>query len=296
MIDPKIYSLIKVSETGNFSKAAEQLALTQPAVSQHIRALEEELKIKIFERVGKELRITSEGASALKYAKQMVAIYHNLQRELESEKTKIRSLTIGITHTAESNAIAESLAQYVTSHDGVSIKIQTGISSNLYDMLKHYELDFAILEGKVNDPNCCSLMLDTDCLVVALSTEHPLAKKNVISINDLKKERLILRLPDSSTRNLFAASLESQNLSVSEFNVVLEIDNIATIKDLVRRNFGVSVLARSACLDELKKGKIVCLPIENLGMIREINIVYLKTFEHPDLLQDIVQNYNENRT
>ena len=296
MIDPKIYSLIKVSETGNFSKAAEQLSLSQPAVSQHIRALEAELNIKIFEHVGKELRVTREGASAIKYAKQMVALYHNLQRELESKKTNIRSLTIGITHTAESNAIAESLAQYVSTHEGVSIKIQTGISANLYDMLKHYELDFAILEGKVNDPNFCSLMLDTDCLVVALSPDHPLAARNAVSINDLKKERLILRLPDSSTRNLFAASLESQNLSVSEFNVVLEIDNIATIKDLVRRNFGVSVLARSACLDELKKGKIVCLPIENLSMIREINIVYLKTFEHTDLLQDIVRSYNKNRT
>ena len=77
--------------------------------------------------------------------------------------------------------------------------------------------------------------------------------------------------------------------------MVLEIDNIATIKDLIRRDFGVSVLAKSACMDELKKRKIAVLPIENLSMIREINIVYTQDFEHQEMLQDIVHSYNETR-
>ena len=77
--------------------------------------------------------------------------------------------------------------------------------------------------------------------------------------------------------------------------MILEIDNIATIKDLIRRDFGVSVLAKSACMDELKKKKIYTLSIENLSMIREINLVYTKDFEHPELLQDIAKKYNEMR-
>ena len=76
-------------------------------------------------------------------------------------------------------------------------------------------------------------------------------------------------------------------------NSTLEVDNIATIKDLIRRNYGVSILARSACMDELKKGKMTVLPIENLSMIREMNILYHKSFRHPDILQDIVRIYNE---
>ena len=78
-----------------------------------------------------------------------------------------------------------------------------------------------------------------------------------------------------------------------DFNVVLEVDNIATIKDLVRRNYGVSILARSACLDELKKGKLTALPIENLSMVREVNLLYHHTFNHMEILQDIVRIYNE---
>ena len=223
MIDSKLYSLMKVVETGSFNKAAEQLSLTQPAVSQHIHALENELSVKIFERTGNELRVTREGELVIKYAKRLLALYHNLQRDLSSEKRQITALTIGITHTAESNAIAEALAKYATTHEGVSIKIITDSLGNLYDMLKNYELDFAIVEGKMNDPGLRFLMLDTDCLVLAVSLNHKLAKQSMVTINELKREKLILRLPDSNTRNQFVASMESQNMSIDDFNVVLEI-------------------------------------------------------------------------
>ena len=115
----------------------------------------------------------------------------------------------------------------------------------------------------------------------------------MISISQLKEERLILRLPNSNTRNLFSASLETQGLSIDDFNVAMEIDSIASIKDLIRRGFGVSILARSACMDEIKKEKLVVLSVENLSMMREINIVYLKGYEHLDFLNGIVKQYNE---
>ena len=286
MVDPKLHSLMKVVETGSFTRAAEQLSLTQPAVSQHIRSLESELNVRIFERKNNELHVTHEGEMVIKYAR---------RKDLTSEKRQLTSLTVGITHTAESNAIAEALARYVNSRSGVTIKIITDSQSNLHDMLKNYELDFAIVEGKINDPSLKYLILDTDCLVLAVSPGHRLAHRGLVTIGELQKEKMILRLPDSGTRNLFVASLESQNLSIDDFNVVLEIDNIATIKDLIRRDFGVSVLAKSACMDELKKKKIVVLPIENLSMMREINIVYTQDFEHFQLLRDIVRYYNETR-
>ena len=86
--------------------------------------------------------------------------------------------------------------------------------------------------------------------------------------------------------------MESINLSISDFNIYLQVDNIATIKDLIRGEFGVSVLAKSTCMDEVKKGKMKILPIENLSMIRETNIIYPKDFEHIRLLYDIVKIYH----
>lgn len=295
MLNPKLISFIHVAETGSFSKAAKQLALTQPAVSQHIRALEDELGIRLFERNNNELRITQEGEMVLKYARRSQSLYNNLMRDLSSQKRQMTSLTVGITHTAESNAIAETLAKYVSKHRGFSVKIVTDTLNNLYDMLNNYEIDLAIVEGKINDPSLKCLMLDTDCLVLAVSPQHHLAHKSMVTINELKKEKMILRLPNSGTRNMFTSALGSKDMSLSDFNVVMEIDNIATIKDLIRRDFGVSVLAKSACMDEIRKGKIKVLPIEDLSMMREINIVYSKDFDHFEVLRDLVQDYNDAR-
>lgn len=293
MIDPKLLSLLEVCETGNFTRAAEHLSLTQPAVSQHIRALEQELGVRIFERASNTLHTTREGEIVVKYAKRMMALQRNMLAELTSERQQIASLTVGITHTAESNAIAEALARYVELHENVNIKILTSTVDKLCGMLKNFELDFAFIDGKKPDPAFRYLLLDTDSLMLIVSPSHRLARRGSVTIDDLRREKLILRLPNSSTRKLFTSALECQGLSLREFNVVLEIDNIATIKDLIRRSFGVSVLARSACMDEIRKCKLVALPIENLPMMMETNLVCPPDFDHPELLTEIVRCYNE---
>lgn len=293
MLDPKLYSLLAVKATGNFTRAAEQLSLTQPAVSQHVRALEQELGVRIFDRVNNTVKLTHEGEIVVKYAKRMMALQENMKGELTNEKLQIASLTVGITHTAESNAIAEALARYVQRHENVTVKVITGAADKLCGMLKNYEIDLAIIEGKKPDPSLNYLMLDTDNLVLITSPDHRLAKKNSVTISDLKKERLILRLPTSTTRKLFVSALECSGMSLNEFNVVLEMDSVATIKDLIRRDFGVSVLARSACMDEISKRKLVALPIETIPMMMETNLVYAPDFDHPDLLKEIMRCYNE---
>ena len=292
MIDVKLLTLLKVYETGNYTRAAEQLALTQPAVSQHIKQIEKELGITLFVRSGGKIRPTQEGELVIQYAERVVSLYGNLQQALVDQKRNISRLRVGVTHTSESNIVTEVLAKYAELNDNVSITIQTDTNRNLYAMLKTYKIDIAIVEGAVTDPSINSIMLDTDYLVCAMSNENPLAKKSIITLDELKQERMILRLPGSGTRNLFRAHLASRNLSVDEFNVTLEVDNIATIKDLIRRNYGVSILPRSACMDELKKGKMTVLPIENLSMIREMNILYHHSFRHPEILQDIVRLYS----
>ena len=293
MIDPKLVTLLTVNELNSFTKAAQKLSLTQPAASQHVRQLEKELGVTIFVRGEGNLKLTSEGEIVIKYAKRIVSLYQNLQQSLKDERRHARKITVGITHTSESNIMVEVLAKYSSFSEGTRITIISDAINNLYMKLKTYEIDLAIVEGRITDPNFNSVMLDTDSLILAVSNKNPLSKKSMVTLNELKKENLILRLPDSGTRNLFISHLESNNVSLDEFNVILEVDNVATIKDLVRRDFGVSILARSACANELKKGKMAGLPIENLSMTREINMVYHKDFEHTDLLQNIMRIYND---
>lgn len=293
MVDTKLYSLVAVYECGSFVAAAKKLSVTQPAVSQHIKALETQLGVKIFDRVGGKLIVTKPGERVIRCAQKMIGLSNVLSQELSDERLLTDHLTIGVTHTAESNPIAEALAKYCSENDGISIKMVTNTISNLYKMLKTYELDIAVVEGRRHDSKLRFLLLDTDYLVLAVSPNHPLAKKSLVTLTELKNERLILRLPNSGTRSLFKAHIESNNMSVNDFDIIMEIDNVATIKDLIRRDFGVSILPKSVCLDEIKKGKIVVLPVENLSMMREMNIAYRNDFSNSEILHDIVKAYNE---
>ncbi|MBQ9188225.1 MAG: LysR family transcriptional regulator [Clostridia bacterium] len=293
MLDPKLYSLLQVYESKSFSEAAKKLSITQPAVSHHIKVLEEELNIRIFDRRKGEIVVTREGEAVVKCAKKLLGLYNNLRQDLSDSKKLVTHLTIGITHTAESNPVAEALAKYCAEHGQVTITMVTDTINNLYKKLKNYEIDLAIVEGRVPSTSVHYLLLDTDCLMLAVSMNHPFAQRSMVTLNELKKERMIIRLPNSGTRNLFTAHLESNNMDIRDFNVILELDNIATIKDLIRRDFGVSVLPKSVCLDELKKKKIAVLPVENLSMMREINLAYMDDFTQVDMLHGIITAYNE---
>ena len=293
MIDIKTDTLLAVAEFKNFTHAAEYLSLTQPAVSHHIAKLEEDLGIQLFIRKKGELILTKEGEIALKYAKRLKAMDSKMRREIIDAKRNLNKIRIGVTHTSESNIMIEVLAKYSNEDPNVSITVITDTIKNLYNMLENFELDIAIVEGKNNNPDFNSIMLDTDYLVCVMSNNNKLAKHSMITLPELKKERLILRLPSSATRNLFESTLESLDDSIEAFNVIMEVDNIATIKDLIRKDLGVSILARSACMDEISKEKIKALPIENLSMIRETNIIYHKTFSHTNILSNIARVYHD---
>ena len=291
MLDPKLETFITVAELKNFTKAAQALNLTQPAVSNHINQLEKEYNTKLFMRKKKDFTLTNEGKIALTYARRLKALHDKMIQKIADEQTSSSHIKIGITHTSENNNITEVLAQYANQMHNITITIITDSINNLYDMLENYQLDIAIVDGKKQSGKLNYLMLDTDYLVCVLSSQHPLAKNSSISLNQLKKENMILRLPSSSTRSLFEATLISINESIDSFNVLLEADNVSTIKQLVMNNFGVSILPQSVCTKDVKKGKIKTLPIENLSMTRQMNIAYNKDFANIDVLNDIVTLY-----
>lgn len=295
MLDAKLETLLVVAEEKSFTKAASILSLTQPAVSNHISLLEKEIGEKIFYRKKGEIIITPEGEIVVKYAKRIKSLYFRMFDKISELEKQIIKIRVGITHTSESNEIAEVLAKYGVSHGNVNVTIITDTIKNLYDMLENYEIDFAIIEGRRQVNSLNYQMLDMDYLVCILSNNNPLSKKSTVTLSDLKKEHIILRLPESETRKLFEATLISVNDSIDNFDVTLEVDNVATIKDLIRKDLGVSILPQSACMDELRKGKITALPIENLSMARETNIVYNEDFARLDLIHDFVDMYNQNK-
>lgn len=290
MLDQKLKTLLAVAEEKSFTKASLKLSLTQPAVSHQIQLLEEEYNVKIINRGKKEITLTREGEVIVNFAKKFKAMEEQMIGELHNLSIKIK---MGITHTAESNAITEIVARFTKLNPNVSTIIITDTTPNLYKMVENYELDFAWVDSKITEANINWFPLDTDYLVCVLNNDNPLTKKEVITLNDLKKERLILRLKSSTTRKIFEASLEAINDSINNYNVVLEVDNIATIKDLIRKDFGISILSKSACMDEVTKKKLTILPIKDLSMERQNYVIYSNFSNNLSIIEQIVKSYQD---
>ena len=295
LLDDKLETFITVCEVKNFTKAGEMLGLTQPAVSQHIKKLEEELDTQIFLRKKGEITLSQEGEIALLYAKRMRALQDKMRDKIKNAKANIRKIRIGITHTQESGYMIEALSKMALAYENLNITFITDTIRTLYTILENFDLDVLTIDEKPSNPDFNFMVLDTDMLTCMVSSQNPLAEKQAITLNELKKQHLILRLPTSATRVKFASSLESIGESIDNFDVVIEVDSIATIKNLVKKDIGVSVLSKGACAKELSKKSLVALPIENLSMTRETTIVYHKTFNHVEIIEKIAAAYHEIR-
>ena len=136
--------------------------MTQPAVTQQIKQLEEEVGAKVFIRNKNGLILTQQGEIVLKYARRQKALYEKMLLEIQNAEKNAGPLRIGITHTAESNVTASALAKYSIENNGVKIMLTTDTINNIYDKLKNYELDLAIIDASSNNPMFSSMLLDTD--------------------------------------------------------------------------------------------------------------------------------------
>lgn len=292
MIDTKINTLLTVVKAGSFTKAAQELHLTQPAVSHHIRLLEKEFGVKLFKPDKKELTPTEEGEVLIKYARRLVAVSNSARLAMEDCRTQAKHLTIGITQTAGENLMPQVIALYCNEHPDTHIKIRTDTIKKLYNRLELYELDIAVVEGVLPNRKFGSVLLDTDHLCLIVSPQHPFAARQSVQLEELKSEKLILRPSGAGTRMLFDTCLHNHLETIKNFNVMMELDNITMIKELVSLNLGVSIIARSACKEEIKSGNLSVVPIEEVTMVREIHMVYQRDFSHLEILEDFKRIYN----
>lgn len=292
MIDTKLKTLLAIMETGSFTRAAEKLSLSQPAVSYHIRQLEDEHSIKVFYANSRTLTLTPEGEILHKFAKRLYNISENARQELLDCKQTLRHFTVGITPTVGEALMSGVLAAYCDEHRSVCIKIVIDSIENLYNMLTTYELDFAIAEGAMPMKHCRTSLMDMDYLCVAVSPLHSFAARQSITLDELKKERIILRTHEAGTRQLFESALARHSENIADYKVFLEMDDLNAIKALVASNLGVTVMAHSACRQDESAGRLKSLTVDGLKMVREINLVCRNDFGHDEVIESIRQIYN----
>lgn len=291
MMDTKITSLLCLVACGSYTKAAKELNLTQPAISHQMKLLEEEFQIQLFHKNKRQLILTPEGEILVKYAHRMQNIYHNAIQALEDSRTQMKHFVIATTPTAGEYYIPQMLAAYCGEHSDVHINLITDSINNIYNKLKLYEADLAIIDGRFTSDKYHSILLDTDYLCLIVSPEHSLAKRTSVNMSELRDEKFILRSKSAGTREVFETYLQAQRDSIRNYRVLIETDSLATIKELVMENMGISIMSHNACIDDEQHGRLKTIPISNSTMIRELNLVYPKDFKHLDLLTELQRIY-----
>ena len=290
-MDLRLESFLAIIREGSYVKAAKSLSLSQPSVTYHIRQLEREYGIKIFYRNGNAQYLTGEGKILLQYAQRLENLENRLRRELTDAETQLTHLTVGITPTCSEALLGRVFTSYCSAHPETSIRVVTGSTEQLVRRIEDYALDFALLDGTVESKSCRVEHLDTDYLLVVMCPQHPLACRDRVTLEELKKESLILRSDEAGTRRLFEAGLIEHIDHIHNYDVRLEMDDLTSIKELVMANLGVTIMAYSACREEIQAGRLYGAGIEGMNLQREIQLVSGDAFDYPSILAEIRRLY-----
>ena len=272
MLDFRVETFLAVCQTMNFTRAAEQLHITQPAVSQHIHALEEQYGAKLFRSQGKQLQLTESGRLFFRTA---AAMHHDdlrLREALHQENTR-RRLRFGATLTIGEYIMPGPLHRLLEREPDIQLYMLTANTQELLKLLDQGELDFAIVEGYFDKQAYDSLVYCIQRYIPVCSAEHPFSHP-VRRLEDLLEERLLVREPGSGTRNVLERALEVRNLSVRNFRRVTELGSLNLIKSLACAGAGISFFYQPVVQQELEAGKLREIPLEDCSIYHDFTFLW----------------------
>lgn len=268
MLDFRLETFLNVCDTMNYRRAAELLHITQPAVTQHIQHLEQELHCKLFRYENRKLQKTEAARILEQYARTLKVNEANLLRQLRNGQ--IRELNIGATKTIGECVIGEYVERFLRSEDN-TISLIVDNTEHLLHLLDECRLDFALIEGHFDKTQYGYTLFSREPFVGICAEHHPFAGKNV-TVGQLLSQTVIAREQGSGTRAILENQLLDFNESISHFRRSICISSFPIILDFVRKGIGVSfvyeVLARQA--------GVASFTLENRKIEREFNFVYLK--------------------
>lgn len=288
MIDDKLNTLIVLERERNYTKTAALCHISQPAVTQHIKSLEDFYGIKIFKRNGRELLLTKEGGLLVENAKRLHALNSKFKNELDLSLKKLKKLNIGITLTAGGYFIPEILKVFKENYPLIKFNFHTDLAENLIARINNFELDFAIIDGIPPKSNLNKTLISMDQLIVIANNSHHLLNEKNVTFDMLKKEDFILRHDTADTRKAFDAYLRNHLETIDDFNIILEIDNTALIKELIIKGYGISIMSKALCEQNIKQGVIKEIQIDDFNLERGIYLVYPNDLKNNEIIKSII--------
>lgn len=273
MLEFRILTFLTVCGTMNFTRAAEQLHITQPAVSQHIQALEETYGVKLFCYEGKRLRLTESG----ELLRQTAAAMHNdellLRQRLRAGGSPELPLRFGVTMTVGEFLIAGPLSAYLRRHPGADVRMEMANTELLLAKMRRGELNFALVEGYFDRAEFDSAVFRTERFIAVCSAGHRFPAEPT-ELRDLLGERVLAREPGSGTRDILEKNLAAKNLSLRHFAGVVQIGGMQPILQMLERDAGISFLYEAVARERLRAGTLRELPLRDFQVKHDMALIW----------------------
>ncbi|MHC0445227.1 LysR family transcriptional regulator [Flavobacterium sp. 3-218] len=280
----------------NFTKAATELYITQPAVSKHIQELEEQYKTKLFERNGSKIALTPAGKILLKYTKSIFDLYREIDFEMSSfNKDRQGLLRLGASTTISQYIISPVLASFHQKQKDIKVNLLNGNTEQIENALINKEIEIGIVEGQSKNQSIKYIPFLKDELVLVCNSKNPLVKQNEISVNDLRSMKFITRERGSGTLEVIEFALKKAGLKFSDLQIEMQLGSTESIKSYLLNSDCFAFMSIHAVSKELTNKELIVLDVEELSIERYFYIITLqgKSDSLSELfIQNLASHYN----
>ena len=258
----------------NFTKAAESLFITQPAVTAQVKHLETHCNLKLFKKKGRQIYLTDEGVTLYEYARKLF----EYEKEIEDAIEDMRELKRGILRLGTTKAYARCfmpllITNFHEAYPHVKIHLDEGSSLDMIHSLLDLKNEVAVIAKAEDNPDLSFIPFSHEELVLIVARGHRMTREESISLEDLADVPIIMKETGSGTRKLVNELFLENNCAP---NVLMETSNTEFIKQLVQRGDGVSFVVREAVAAELQEKKLDTVPIKGRQIFLDVSIAYLK--------------------
>jgi len=265
----------RVADLKSFSKAADDLFLTQPTVSGHILSLEQSLSLRLFDRTSREVRLTKAGEVFLKYASKILSFRKDLLNALSEFSQGIKGeLSLGASTIPGEYLLPKLMGDFKREHPYFIISLKIADTKEIVQYVLQDNVEFGIIGAKLNHPSLHYEKYDEDEIIVVAPSDHPLTRKKKVNLEELLKEPWIIREEGSGTQMAIEKALRKKGKSLKQFNVVMEMGSTSSVKEGVKARLGLAFISRRAAEEELNRGFLSRIDVEGIEPIsRQIYIV-----------------------
>ena len=259
----------KVTELQSFTRAAEALGLTQPTVSEHIRALEESLGEKLVDRLGREILPTPAGKVLYKYAREMIQLRDKAVQAIGKFKGDLcGSLYVGASTIPGAYVLPRLVGAFKALYPSIQITVKIGGSGEIIKKILDGTVEFGIIGAKWDEKKILFEEIYSDELVLVVYRGHPWEGRESVELDELPAQPFVLRERSSGTRVVTAQALEKAGFSPSLLNIVAEMGGAEAVREAVKARVGIAIISRYAVVEDIARGSLCAVPLEGVTIRR----------------------------